>query len=93
MKTKLANKIKISILILIFSLIAVCKKDKDPVIKGCNSFEYDGRTYDFTYSYGRCRTGVVSFSSQEEGGPKFWITCEDDYDPQVGPCMKSVWVD
>jgi len=63
------------------------------VITGCNSFEYDGETHDWTGHIGSCRTGVVSFTSQEQGGPILHIICETDYDPQVGPCMKSIWVE
>ena len=89
MKTKLKNKIIISILILVFSLTAVCKKAKDPpVIKSCNIFEYDGRTYDFSWQNGStygCRIGIAEMTIQEQGGPKFGIKCNGD-------CMEKVWV-
>jgi hypothetical protein len=83
------NKIKISMLVLVFSLIAVCSKAKDPpVIKGCNIFEYDGKTYDYSWANGStygCTVGIAYMTIQQQGGPKFGISCKGD-------CMESVQV-
>jgi hypothetical protein len=77
--------------LILIAVVFSCKKEV-PKITGCNIFEYDGRTYDYTYNYG-CKTGVESFTIQEEGGPKFSIWCESKHNnnsPGWISCMKSV---
>lgn len=83
MKT-IPNRIKYIFVLTLLCAISVIfmtcsKKDKKPEITGCNTIEYDGKTY----SNVGCAPGIASFDVSINDSPTFHVTCSSG-------CISSV---